>query len=137
MKKLLSIVLLSLLGTLTLCAQATGGVWLSSSHRQTTRHAGSSSPASFAPAPLPSEQSSVWQPSFGSSSFCNTGSHYSSVVTKVGAASVFENESSSAHTMTKRRTEGYPDIPFPDPVGEVPFLLMILLLVGYMKRKRR
>jgi len=136
MKKLLSIVLLSLLGTLTLCAQATGGVWLSSSHRQTTRHAGYSSPASFAPAHLPSEQSSVWQPSFGSSSFCYTGSHYSSVVTKVGATSVFENESSSAHTMTKRRWPSNPGDPGA-PVGEVPFLLMILLLVGYMKRKRR
>ena len=137
MKKLLSIVLLSLLGTLTLCAQATGGVWLSSSHRQTTRHAGSSSPASFAPAPLPSEQSSVWQPSFGSSSFCYTGSHYSSSITQVGATSVSGNMLSTSSTVTKRRTEGYPDIPFSDPVGEVPFLLMILLLVGYMKRKRR
>ncbi len=38
------------------------------------------------------------------------------------------------------RTNGYPDIPFPDvpiPMGEVPFVLMLLLGIGYAYRQRQ
>ena len=40
-------------------------------------------------------------------------------------------------TDTRRRTNGYPDIPFPDPIGELPVLLMLLLSAGYTRLRRK
>lgn len=35
-----------------------------------------------------------------------------------------------------RRTNGFPDIPFPDPVGDVPFAVMALLTIAWCVRVR-
>lgn len=55
-------------------------------------------------------------------------------VTEVGASSA--NEIASTVTQNSeisgpRRTTGYPNIPFPDPVGDVAWPLMILLAAAY------
>ena len=70
----------------------------------------------------------------GTSAMAGSGSSYASSVTAVGADSPSEGATGSEH-IQPRKVNGYPDIPFPDeevPLGEIPFLLMLLLTTGYI-----
>ena len=134
LRKLLNIVLLALFATTNLSAQTAGSMWMSSRQMST----------SYGTTVVPGELSiknstnpfSSQQQFTSSTRICYTGSRYSSTVTRVGAMSISET-ADAEQTMTKRRTEGYPDIPFRDPVGEVPFALMLLLIAGYCLQRSR
>jgi hypothetical protein len=67
----------------------------------------------------------------------SSGSQYSSAAANGGGASV---SSSSAEPSGPRKTNGYPDIPFPDepvPVGDALWPLMLLACAYFIMRVAR
>ena len=64
-----------------------------------------------------------------------SGSKYSSDVSAVGASSPTASASSNHAGLIRKGYDPDPDEPFPDdevPLGEMPFLLMLLLTTGYI-----
>ena len=57
------------------------------------------------------------------------GSKYSSNITEVGTP-LFKNPDDEL--IRRRRVDVNPEIPFPDPVGEIPFVLMAVLAGVYI-----
>ncbi len=131
MKRLFYIVFSVVLGTSTLCAQATDGVWLSSKQGIMSQHP---SLSSGLPAATPAQMPALSEMSVSSGAF-HSGSRYSSTVTQVGAVSVTD-VAAAGQTMTKRRWPGNPGDPG-TPLGEIPFVLMALLAAVYGARKHR
>ena len=67
----------------------------------------------------------------GTSAMAGSGSSYASSVTAVGADSPSGEAFAAANAGLIRKWPGQGDI-MPDPVGEIPFLLMFLLTTGYI-----
>ena len=126
-------VLVLLLGSASVFAQATGGLHLTSS-------------AMVGESRIHTSSSSVGYPihSFASTSYFSrnactasarmrefsSGSKYASHVSEVGASL-----SSNPYSNTLRHRRDFPinpGDPIPDPVGEVPFVLMAILLAAYI-----
>ena len=87
----------------------------------------SSSPANGGVAPFAS---------FRSTSAMRYSGTYSMSLSPIGATSptVYNNETQTA-SPTMRRVDSDPGIPFPDPIGDVPVMMIILLASIYFLRK--
>ena len=140
MKKLLYIVLISVLGASAVSAQASHGLFTTSSATvgKTIVHHSQSATG----LPTPQFTTTSYYSNRGTihtsdmrvrDYYAYSGSKYSSNITAVGETLFKDSYEGSVH---RRRVDDNPEIPFPDPVGEIPFVLMAVLAAGYIALRK-
>ena len=144
MKRILYIVLFVMLSCLLASAQTTDGLWLTSRQRVSATNSGiyigQSSGMSSAASVNPSTSFTTGT---GSAAF-SSGSRYSAQLSAVGASSVNMANPSVRHRregenpFDGKTVEDYENPQEPGtPLGDVPFLFMLLLLTMYLCVGRR
>ena len=76
------------------------------------------------------------QTNFKSVNTYNIGSNQQYSITPVCSTNIYYENEVYAPSHNKRRVGGHPNDPYPTPIGDIPYLMLICFLIYYVYKKK-